>query len=78
MEALISTLAFRKVPKVELDKKRKSVSTSISHHPKKPRLLEEVLSGEVEPSLVPSYTTEGIQYVGLLRYRSIYGYKTSE
>ena len=62
MEALISTLAFRKVPKVEIDKKRKLPISPVTHPPKKPRLLEEVISGEVEPSLVPSYTMEGIYF----------------
>ena len=61
MDALISTLAFRKVPTVEIDKKRKPSTTSEKQSVKRPRLLTEVLEGEVEPSLVPSHTTEGMK-----------------
>lgn len=62
MDALISTLAFRKVPTVEIDKKRKSSTSLEKQSVKRPRLLAEVLEGEVEPSLVPSHTAEGIKW----------------
>ena len=59
MEALLSTLAFRKVPRIEYDKKRASPTSHNDERSKRPRILEDVLKGETEPSLVPSYTSTG-------------------
>lgn len=62
MEALLSTLAFRRVPTVERTRKRKKEeqdSEQVSR--KRPKLLEDILSGENPPSLVPSYTSKGVK-----------------
>ena len=59
MDALLSTLAFKKVPRIEYDKKRASSASHKDDHSKRPRILEDVLKGETQPSLVPTYTATG-------------------
>ena len=60
MEALLSTLAFRRVPTVErARKRRKEEQDSGQVTRKRPKLLEDILSGENPPTLVPSYTSQG-------------------
>ena len=58
MEALLSTLAFQKVPRAEINRKRER-SADDCHSNKLPRLLNDIVSGKVKPSLVPSYTMNG-------------------
>ena len=59
MDALLSTLAFQKVPRIEYDKKRASSTSHNDERSKRPRILEDVLKGETDPSLFPSYTSTG-------------------
>ena len=62
MEALLSTLAFRRVPTVERTKKRRKEEQDAEQvSRKRPKLLEDILSGENPPTLVPSYTSKGVQ-----------------
>lgn len=65
MNALISSLAFHKVPRIEIDRKRKSCIEKESGDEKRPRILNELIKGCVKSSLVPSYTSEGL-FEGLL------------
>ena len=60
MEALLSTLAFRKVPTIERVQKRKKREDSEPNETKRPKLLDDILSGKNPPSLVPSCTMNGI------------------
>lgn len=60
MNALISSLAFRKVPRIEIDRKRKKFVESENKGVKRPRILDELLKGSVKSSLVPSYTSDGL------------------
>ena len=60
MNALISSLAFHKVPRIEIDRKRKSWDENESGIEKRPRILNELIKGYVKSSLVPSYTSEGL------------------
>ena len=61
MEKLLGTLAFTKVPRLDKTRKREQRAEKDSIQEKKPRLLEDILTGENPPSLVPSYTSEGIE-----------------
>ena len=60
MDALISSLAFHKVPRIEIDRKRKCGVEKESGDEKRPRILNELVKGYVKSSLVPSYTSEGL------------------
>ncbi|OAO16612.1 hypothetical protein AV274_1663 [Blastocystis sp. ATCC 50177/Nand II] len=60
MEDLLNCFAFKKVPTVERTRKRDFQKEAQEESGKKPKLLQDVLSGENPPSFVPSYTTKGI------------------
>ena len=66
MEKLLGTLAFSKVPKVERSRKREQKEGKEQDHEKRPKLLEDVLNGENPSSLVPSYTSDGINSINSL------------
>ena len=59
MDELFGSLAFKKVPTVEIVKKRDSKEKKTTSESKRPKLLDDVLSGVNPPSFVPSHTTDG-------------------
>lgn len=62
MEDLLNCFAFKKVPTVERTRKRDFQKEAQDESGKKPKLLQDILSGENPPSFVPSYTTKGANW----------------
>lgn len=62
MEDLLNCFAFKKVPTVERSRKREFQKDFPDKSGKKPKLLQDAISGENPPSFVPSYTAKGVDW----------------